>query len=374
MRNITLFSVLAALTAAPVSSQPGGLAMPASQMPAFVELGSYSLVPWMGEEGRVQQFYDAAEVGAQAFTATGLDLRFDGPIPAVGAPGPFTVDRVKISIGTSTVGTPGPSFAGNVTSPMTVVFDQAVTYWPDQGSFFPSQWGGLNGGLSFPFNAPVSVSIPAGGWLVVEFAISGNNLAGAAHAILDAHQGTGGPYDGAASSSGLGCSVSVGAPPATITTSGVHAPGATHFLEGAELGANAPVLAILGASDTTALFGSLPWNLPGTNCTIYNSWNVFLNSTTDALGQTYANDPALAVVLGVDPALNFVTYYAQFASLVPSANQPWGLVFSDKRTVQLGGVNANTNGMYTISNSLSATASFGDYSGEFGYAMRLSTL
>ena len=208
---------------------------------------------------------------------------------------------------------------------------------------------------------------------MVEVAISGNNLTGAAHAILDGHQGTGGPFDGSALSAGVGCSASVGAPPATITTSGVHAPGAVHYLEGQELGANAPVIAILGVSDTTSVLGSLPWSLPGTGCSIYTSWDVFLNSTADANGQTVVNDPALAIPLAVDPALNFVTYHAQFVSLVPGANPPWSLVFSDKRTVQLGGVNPNALGMYTVSHSTSDTAPFGDYTGEFGYAMRLST-
>ena len=55
------------------------------------ELGSYSLLPLTVLDSRVQVFYDQAEVGPLPFTATELALRYDGPIPAVGVPGPFTI-------------------------------------------------------------------------------------------------------------------------------------------------------------------------------------------------------------------------------------------------------------------------------------------
>lgn len=370
-RSLVLPALLATSLSAVVGAQ-GFLHMPASLSPDINDLGTYAEVPWTRTAARVQQFYSAGEVGAQSFVATGMDLRFDGPIPPVGSPGPFRIDRVTIKFGTSTVPIPGPVFDLNMTSQPTVVFDQPVTYWPDQGFQSPEPWGGLNGSLTFPFNSPVSVTIPSGGWLVIEIALAGNNLQGSAHAMLDAEAGQGGPFDGNAFNTGTGCAAP-GSMPATITTTGVHAPGAVHYIGGSNLGANSPVVAILGVSQTQAAFGALPWNLPGTSCFAYNSWDLFVNGVADANGSIRVQDPALAVPLLADNSLLGATYHVQLASVVPGANQPWNLVFSDSRTVQLGGINPLSKGMYAVSNRDSATAPFADFEQEFGYAVRLHT-
>src|SRR5262245_41587034 len=75
------------LAAASLSAQ-SFVELPATAAPSF-ELNSYSLPPLTRSNARVQVFYDQAEVGTAApFTATEIALRYDGPIPNVGLPGP----------------------------------------------------------------------------------------------------------------------------------------------------------------------------------------------------------------------------------------------------------------------------------------------
>ncbi len=373
MASITCrFVLAAALIPAPIAAQ-SFLHLPATSSPAQTELPAYSLEPFTRANARVQLFYDASEVGATSFFADGLDLRFDGPIPAVGAPGPFQIQRLTLRIGTSTVASPGATFAANLSSPLVTAFDGPVTYWPDQGSQSPAPWGGSNGSLSFAFVRPVPIAIPAGGWLVVEIAVLGNNLNGAAHAMLDADRGPGGPVDGFASSFGTGCATSTSAAPASIRTAGVHAPGVAHSITGQNLGANAPVAAALGASASVGPLGSLPLALPGTSCLIHTSWEGFLFGSADAGGAIAAGNPAFTVAVPPIPWFAGATYHAQLFSVVPGANPPFGLVLSDRRTVQLGSLNPRARGMYMVASTTSATAPFADFAGELVLAVRLRT-
>lgn len=172
MMQRTYLSVLAALAAS--ATAQSFLYLPASRAPANQELGSYHIVPLTRASARVQMFYDAIEAGASSFTATRLSLRYDGPIPAVGAPGPFTIQRLQLRLGTTTVAIPGPDFAANLSQPLTTVFDGRVTYLPDQGTAAPDVWGGPNDTLTFQFNQPLSLAIPPVGFLVIELTISGN--------------------------------------------------------------------------------------------------------------------------------------------------------------------------------------------------------
>ena len=232
------------LAAASLSAQNYAY-LPATANPTG-ELSSYSLVPFMQPNARMQLFYDANEV-ASTGVANQVSLRFDGPIPQVGAPGPFTIQRLQIRVGVTTVATPGATFAANLSQPLTTAFDGPWTYYPDPGTAFPHPWGAPNNSLAFPFTNPVPVSIPAGGLLVIELVMDGNNIAqfGFSHAIVDGVRTTGGPQNGTAANYGTGCSAGSG-PTATIGTTGTLAPGAAFFWNGQNLGANAPVFAFLG--------------------------------------------------------------------------------------------------------------------------------
>ncbi len=368
MRNPSPF-LLAASLASAVASQ-SFLYLPASGAPATSELNFFRIVPLMRPSARVQMFYDAQEVGASTFTALGASLRYDGPIPPVGAPGPFTIQRLKIQVGTTTVAIPGPAFAANLTQPLATAFDGTVTYWPDQQSGGPEPWGGPNDRLTFLFAQPVPVTIPPGGFLVVELSIEGNNLNGQAHTMLDAARGGGGALDGFAVSSGTGCSVGNG-PAAAIMTSGVHAPGAVHSIHGTNLGSGAPVFAMLGTSDRVASFGPLPFPVPGTACSVYQSWDVTLPGVlADSNGVIAPFAQGSTVALPAVPQLSGGALYEQLVSYVPAANA-FGLVFSDLRSVVLGQLVAPNPGFYAVSHGFSATAPVADDAGPYGYALRL---
>src|SRR5687768_13565382 len=123
------------LAAASLSAQ-NFVALPATASPNN-ETPGYSLLPLMQPNARVQMFFDAAEVGAPPFTAVELAWRYDGPVPEVGAPGPFSITRLQIRVGVSAVAAPGAEFGANLTQPLTTVFDGPWSYLPDNGSQAP---------------------------------------------------------------------------------------------------------------------------------------------------------------------------------------------------------------------------------------------
>ncbi len=357
------------LAAASLSAQ-NYLELPATASPAF-ELPNYSVLPLMQPNARVQMFYDATEVGSSSFLADRIEFRFDGPIPQVGAPGPFAITRLQIHIGTTTVAMPGASFAGNLTQPLTTVFDAPWSYLPDPGSASPHPWGGPGGGLTFVFTTTVPITIPAGGWLVVDLQMEGNNIAsfGFSHAILDGATTTGGVTNGSASNYGQGCSAGIGLPAATVTASGIFAPGGAHFLNGQNLGAYAPVVAVFGLSNGAPL----PLTLPGTSCTLLASLDVTSAMLADATGAVAGNQPAAALVLPADPAISGFLVYEQFGSLVATAN-PWGIVLSNAVAVTLGSFANPGRGTYSVAHDTNANATLANVVKAFGYAMRLRTL
>lgn len=347
------------------------LELPVTANPA-TELPNYSLLPFMQPNSRVQMFYDATEVGSASFVATELSLRYDGPIPQVGAPGPFTIQQLTIAIGTTSIPMPGADFAANLTQPLTTVFSGSWNYLPDPGSASPHPWGAPNGSLTFPFASPTPIAVQPGEWFVVDVTMVGNNISnfGFSHAIVDGANTTGGVTGGSASNYGQGCAAGAGQQLAVASTSGTYAPGAVHFLSGQHLGANAPVVGVFGLSDTVA-FVPLPFTLPGTSCTLLASPDFTPVSLADASGAVGGTQFALA--LPAEPAINGVVIYEQLASLVGGAN-PWGIVFSDAVAVGLGSFAPLGRGTYTVGHDVDAGAAYANVVRAFGYALRLTTL
>ena len=347
------------------------LYMPASTSPNLVESSSYNLRPFMQTNSRVQMFFSATEAGSSQFAANAISMRYDGPIPQVGAPGPFTVQRLRVAVGTTQVAQPTASFGGNLSQSLTTVYDGAFSYLPDPGSSFPHGWEIPNTSLRIPFSAPVGLTIPAGGWLVVDLQMEGNNIAnfGFSHAIVDGFMSTGGATNGSAVNFGQGCSAAVGAPAATINTTGVHAPGAAHFVSGQNLGASTIALMVLSGSNTNSQFGSLPFTLPSTNCSLYTDIELNFVMFTNANGSIAPNSQMGAISVPADPAFAGVTIYEQFVSLVDAAN-PFGFVLSDARAVTLGSFTPPAIGVYTVSHGADANAAVADKVEPFGYALR----
>ncbi len=363
MSKASFTAALVALSA-PLMAQTT-VDLPAGFSPTNAELSGFTLVPLMQSNARVQMFYRGAQAPAAPLTATALELRFDGPIPAVGSPGPFQVQRLQLRVGTTAIAQPGAVFANNLTTPLATVFDGPATYWPDQGSQVPAPWGGLNGGLHFAFSAPLPVTVAAGEWLVVEMIVESNNILGGAHAILDGETGPGGPADGGATNSGQGCAISAGAPTATASSTGTRAPGAAHTLTAQGLQPTAPALAAIGLSDSTSSFGPLPLPLPGSNCTILGSADLVLPAFTDLGGSLIVPLPVPA-----NPALNGVVLHEQAFAVAPGAN-PWNLVATDLHSVQLGAFTPPASDFYTVCHDSDAAAPVAQFASEFGYALRL---
>lgn len=369
MNTRLLFCLLC--TAASASAQ-NYLTMPLTANPAQ-ELPNYGLLPFRAQHARVQMFFDATEVGASTFTATELSLRYDGPIPPVGPPGPFTIQDLQIRIGTTTVAIPESRFANNLTSPLTTVSSGQHTYYADQGSIGPQAWGEANGSLTFPFQTPVAITIPAGGWLVIEFAMTNNNFGGVAHTFLDGANTTGGPIDGQAVAFGQGCSIGNGAPAITIGTAGRRAPGAAQFVTGQNLGANAPVFVLFGLDNTQSAFGPLPFRFPGTGCDLLT--RIDANALTFATpgGALESGTPGNAFAVPADPAYAGLVLHEQLAALAPAAN-PLGLATSNAQTVTLGTITPPGRGTYAVGNNVDANATIATEVKAFGYAVRLRTL
>lgn len=348
--------------------------LPASLNPNGNELANYSLRPFMQPNSKVQMFFDATEVGSNAINLDELTLRWDGPLPQVGAPGPFSIQRLRINVGVSTVATPGATFAANLTAPLTNVFDSPWTYLPDPAVTGFHAWGEPGNSLKFPFTTPVSVTIPPNSWLVLEMVMEGNNIAnfGFSHALVDAARATGGPVEGVVTNYGTGCSAP-GLAPAVIGSTGTHAPGAAHFVNGQNLGANAPVFLMLGLSDTTSSLGTLPLALPGTNCTFLQSIDTYRLLVANASGAIANNSQEAAVVIPPNPVLNGVVMLEQLLSVVPGANAPWDFVLSDARRVQLGSLTPPSRGTWTVSHGSLATPAIADKVEALGLAVRLRT-
>jgi hypothetical protein len=369
MHPLRVLCAAAALTA--VATAQNFLYLPASLSPATVEGPQFHSRPFMQTHCRVQMFFDATETGSSSFTATALSLRYDGPIPQVGAPGPFAIQRLRLSVGTTTVAMPAAAFAQNLSQPLTTAFDAPVSYFPDPGSTTPEPFGNPSGTLRFQFSTPVAVTIPSGGWFVIDLQMTGNNIAGFgfAHAIVDAFRVNGGVVDGSVFNYGTGCAIP-SQPDATIGTTGVHAPGAAHFISGQNLGANTLVIGVLGGSNTTSEFGPLPFTLPGTSCSLLTSIDLSWLFVSNASGALPANQQATAIAVPPDPAFAGVTVYEQLIALAPGAN-PFDLIASDARAITLGSVQPPSIGVYAVSHGADADAGVADKVEPFGYAVRL---
>ena len=346
------------------------LHLPASSTPATNELSYWSEEPFMRPHTRLQVFYSATETGSATFSANELALRFDGPIPKVGASGPFAIQRLKIQIGVTTVAQPASVFSANLSQPLTTVFDGPHSYWPDQGTFFPEAWGGLNGALAFPFAQPVPVVIPAGGWFVIDVTMDNNANDGRTHALLDAARANGGVVPGTATKAALGCGAG-GPAPAEIFAEGVLAPGGALSLHGANLGAGAPIATALGASDVSYGTLPLPLRLPGTTCDLLVSIDLVVPQLADANGTLPQFSASTLLAVPPVPAFTSAVIHAQHVSFVPPLNAPWGVALSDKVTVALGALNPPDKGIWKVANPDASGVGVGRVFAADGLAVRI---
>jgi hypothetical protein len=371
MKNLIAPSAFLLAFAAPALAQ-NALLLPATTNLA-AELPNYELQPFASSDARVQMFYDATEVGTSTFTASELSFRYDGPIPPVGSPGPFTIQQMEVLIGVTTVPMPGARFADNLTQPLTTVFSGPKTYFPDNGYSGPQAWGATNDSLRYVFNAPVTITIPSGGWLVVELRMRNNNFLGYAHTFLDGAATTGGSVDGASTTYGQGCSVSATAPAVAIGSAGKRAPGAAQFVTGQNLGANGVALVMHGLDNTQSPFGPLPFTLPGTACDLLVSPDALVLALANAAGELNTTSLGNAFTVPADPVFAGLVIHQQLAALAPAANA-YGAAFSNAQTVTFGTIQPLGRGTLIATNEWASDAPVATQVRSFGYALRIGTL
>lgn len=335
------------------------------------DLNATTTWPLGTSQCRVQFWYGAEELESTACTATGLSLRYDGPMPASGNPGPHAITRLRLRLGVSRITWPGAAFAANLTQPLQQVCDGPWSYRLDPGTAALTPFGDPNGSLSWTFAQPVALTLPPGSWLVVEFVVEGNLGAGMGHASLDAFAGSGDLTSGSASSRGSGCTVPGAPQAALINTFGNYAPGAAYALHGTNLGANAAVLTSISLSDQSGI-GPLPFPLPGTSCHLYTGCEVLQLRSCNAAGTLVGTLPGTWISVPADARFNGMRLFHQHLAVAFGAN-PFGIVPSNYREVVLGSAAAPLVRVWTAGNDVSASAEAASYVSVRAPALRLLT-
>lgn len=354
------------------------LYMPASTNTNTTELNSSSNVPFMRTSARVAVFYNATEAGQSSFLAKGIALRHDGPSVTVN-PTTWVVTNLKIDVGVTSVPLSkyGAVYAEALSGPLTTVFNAGLNFTSDQiNSPTQEPWGGNANEFNFPFATPVPIAIPSGGSFVVDVSIVGNTNNFIANGRLDRHAGTGGiiALEGSQASVGTGCPAAPAALPATcvVTNANGFGPSASYTISGLNLGANAPVLTIIGFDNTNYLGIPLPFTIPGTTCTLYESMDFFMLQTASATGAVTAWTAPSMLAIPTDPSLNGATLYHQNASFVaPFAGNPLGVVLSNGVAVTLASYKTPDIGLWLMTHVFDAASPIANNSAVGALALRV---
>jgi hypothetical protein len=307
--------------------------VPALSLTNRLELNTRSNFPLMRTESRMQFIVSRTELGGAASASLAkLTLRYDGP--SVGAGG-GSIANLDIFLGNTGVAPNDSSacFDANYSGSLTQVAALTnVTFGADGSPNGPEPWGGPTGEFVFAFSSPFAYT---GGNLVIELRTGGNSNggSGANNCQLDAEEDPlVGPGGGTASPGGTGCGA------ATLRVSGQLAPGGEVSCHGTSLGASAPVLNVLGTSNTSWGTIPLPFALDGfgaPGCSLQNNWVVIQIGVADPTGTIGEYASSTAWCVPPDPQLASVALYFQFVSIDLSAN-PLGVKTSNHARVDLG--------------------------------------
>jgi hypothetical protein len=354
------------------------LYMPATTNTNTTELNSASNVPFMRTSSRVTVFYDATQAGQPTFLAKGISFRHDGPSFHINTT-TWVVTNLTIGVGVTSVpqGQFGVYYSQALSQPLTTVFNGGLNFTTDQINT-PTQepWGGNNNEFTFPFATPVPIAIPTNGSFVLDMTLVGNTNNFIANGRLDRHAGTGGIVitDGSSASVGTGCPASATGAAATClaTSANGFGPSASYTVSGANLGANSPVLTIIGFSNTSYLGIPLPFAVPNTTCTLYQSIDFTMPQVANAAGSVVAWTSASMVGIPTDPSLNGGTIYHQNLALVaPFAGNPLGVVLSNGVAVTLGKYTTPDIGLWLMTHVFDATSPIANNSAVGAFALRV---
>ncbi len=309
---------------------------------------------------RSQSVLDATEMPGPA-SLTQVSLRYDGPSWS-SAGGTLASFEILLAPAATTPNLSVPQFAANHSGALTRVALVTNLNFPADSMVDPSPWGGPGGVFTVPFSAPFAY---AGNGLVVELRGRGNTNSGAnaANCHFDAElDPLNGPFDGTATSNGLGCHG------AAMTVAGQMAPGATIACAGTGLGAGSFVVNTLGSSRTSWLSIPLPFDL-----TLFNAPGCLLHNDILADVQTLAdgngNVPAFgATTWPVPPQSSLANVRLQFQmlALLPQVHA------TNNVEVRLGTYRPLVRGYATHIHHFDADAAVASYSGPLVPAMRFN--
>ena len=325
---LPIMAMAASLAMAPLASAQ--VYVPAASAADPLEANTRISYPLMRAASRSQYVIAASEVGP-ATTLHKLLLRYDGN--GFGAAG-GTIANLDIYLANSTV-TPSQSssqFATNYPGDPTLVLSLTNFTFGADDSINHVPWGGPSGEFIFNFTTPF---VYTGGTLIVEIRASGNTNSGntVEDCLLDAEvEAQAGPFGGEAFTNGTGCYG------ASMSASGQMAPGGSIAVSGTGLGANSPVMAMIGASRTSWNGLPLPLSLGFlglSGCSIYNDWSLTWPMLADPNGVIAPYSSGAVLDLPASTALVGGVLQFQMVSIQPGIN-PLGLAMTNNTEVFLG--------------------------------------
>lgn len=344
--------------------------LPATANPAARDLTGATPVPFMSGSSRVQQFYTAADVGAQQLVASRVSFRFDGP--SGGTARNHTIADLTVRVGATATGIDrlGSSFVANLSTPLTTVVSHARFSFTSDG-LSTSAAQPFGGQLAIAFASPAAISIPNGGCLALEIVASGNSNRFLDPAQLDV--------------------LADPAPPSPLTTEPAESRGCPVAPQFAE--ARMEIAGNLQAGGSFSVFGDgyVPGAVvmtfvtaqlldarlavPGTSpvCWIYvdpDSGGQVLAAVADNGGRVRAGGDDTLVPLPRAPGMcGSVLYVQGFTPTRPWNGNPIGFVTTNYRTVTIGCRAGAPLGSWFAAHPTSASSQIATIASFGGYAL-----
>lgn len=304
--------------------------VPAASASDPLESNTRSSYPLMRASSVSQYVIAASEVGP-ATTLHKLSLRYDGN--GFGETG-GTIANLDFYLANSTVAPAQSSsrFAANYPGNPTLVLSLTNFVFGADPSINHAPWGGPNDEFVFNFTTPF---VYTGGTLVLEIRADGNTNSGPGvqDCLLDAEiEPLVGPFGGEVFSNGTGCHG------ASMNATGQMAPGGQIAVSGVGLGANAPVMVMIGGSRTSWNGLPLPLSLGFlglSGCSIYNDWSLTWPMSADPNGMIAPYTSSAILGLPANSALVGGVLEFQMVSVQPGINL-LGLATTNNIEVFLG--------------------------------------
>lgn len=307
-------------------------AVPVTMSPELRDLSSGTPGPLMFASSRVQQFYEASELGSRKLVISSLALRYDAAQAGVLAR-KHTIARLRIAVGVTDLGIDETTavFDDNLTHPLRTVVDAAGFEFETDSSASSTTdgWGAHDGSLRFTVSPAVPIEVPSGGSFVLELRVEGNSNTMLDPAMLDMHFELPDPLvQSVEDRGGYGCGHS------TCDVVGQYELGTAFHVSGDGFAPNVPIATLV-----TFEFLVPPVKIGAigsSNCRLYldpATGPILDIRFTDATGALAPFEPGSGVPLPRDPGLCGDLLYVQNIAPLPGGG---GLQASDYRTIAVG--------------------------------------